>query len=212
MTGLRRAKRRARLGHMAVARRRTGSISCGWSATLQWRVSGRSFTRIHGCVIVNGSTKGGNSVAPFASCAVDQVLPSGGLTPITEYYFWPRVDAWEEMKASLEKKTWIAEADKIILLNRTTGRIHLHRSRFWARSYTLYTGYLLRVATPSDRLGSCSQRLSTFGRTRRTTGTHWTRRGRDSQTAPFRAFERRPFAIPGDMSLTGSDMIGTSFA
>lgn len=44
----------------------------------------------------------------------------GQRSPVTDYFFWPRRDAWEELKASLESKTWIGERDRVLLLNQTT--------------------------------------------------------------------------------------------
>lgn len=41
-------------------------------------------------------------------------------TPLTEYYFWPQKDAWEEMKNFLEDKSWITQNESIILLNQIT--------------------------------------------------------------------------------------------
>ena len=41
-------------------------------------------------------------------------------TPLTEYFFWPQKDAWEEMKNFLENKTWITQNESIFLLNQIT--------------------------------------------------------------------------------------------
>lgn len=46
--------------------------------------------------------------------------------PITEYFFWPRKDAWEEMRLDLENKTWVSQADSIVILNKITEVIN-----FW---------------------------------------------------------------------------------
>ncbi len=41
-------------------------------------------------------------------------------TPLTEYFFWPQKDAWEEMKFYLESKSWILQTESILLLNEIT--------------------------------------------------------------------------------------------
>lgn len=55
--------------------------------------------------------------------ALDQ--RSGNTThPLTEYFFWPRKDAWEELKNQLDTYSWIPPNEAIVLLNQTTDIIN----------------------------------------------------------------------------------------
>ncbi|KAM0925592.1 hypothetical protein ACQ4PT_004090 [Festuca glaucescens] len=57
--------------------------------------------------------------------ALDQMIPGFGSIPLSPYYFWPRKDAWEELRAKLEEKEWISQKQMIILLNQATDIINL---------------------------------------------------------------------------------------
>lgn len=57
--------------------------------------------------------------------ALDQMIPGHGTIPLSHYYFWPRKDAWEELKVMLESKPWISRMERINLLNQATDIITL---------------------------------------------------------------------------------------
>lgn len=52
--------------------------------------------------------------------AVDQIYAKGGRAPLTEFFIWPRKDAWEDLRISLDPRPWMNEREKIVLLNRAT--------------------------------------------------------------------------------------------
>nr|YP_009538704.1 putative ribosomal protein 3 [Lepocinclis ovum]AYQ93757.1 putative ribosomal protein 3 [Lepocinclis ovum] len=59
--------------------------------------------------------------------SLDQVsLNSNKVLPLTEYFFWPRSDAWDEMRICLKSKTWISSNDLVFILNQLTEVIN-----FW---------------------------------------------------------------------------------
>jgi 30S ribosomal protein 3 len=63
--------------------------------------------------------------------ALNQVY-SNKVLPITEYFFWPRSDAWDEMRLCLKSKSWISSNDLVSILNQLTEVIN-----FWQEKNVL---------------------------------------------------------------------------
>ena len=57
----------------------------------------------------------------FLGLAVDQVN-SDNQYSLTPYYFWPRTEAWEQLKLELDSKLWLTKEEKIKVL-KTTGEV-----------------------------------------------------------------------------------------
>jgi len=47
---------------------------------------------------------------------------------VTQYYFWPRTEAWDQLKLELDSKPWLPEKEKIFILNMATDIITYWRS------------------------------------------------------------------------------------
>jgi 30S ribosomal protein 3 len=61
--------------------------------------------------------------------SIDQILVDHAY-PVTQYYFWPKTEAWDQLKLELDSRPWLSEKDKIVVLNLTTDIVNYwHTSR-----------------------------------------------------------------------------------
>ena len=52
----------------------------------------------------------------FLGLAIDQVDFNQRYS-LTPYYFWPKTEAWEQLKLELDSKGWLPEKEKVLILN-----------------------------------------------------------------------------------------------
>ena len=55
----------------------------------------------------------------FLGLSVDQITLNQQYA-LTAYYFWPRTEAWEQLKSELDSKPWLEQKEKVKILNFTT--------------------------------------------------------------------------------------------
>ena len=54
----------------------------------------------------------------FLGLGIDQITTKQQY-PLTKYYFWPRTEAWEQIKSELDSKSWLDKKEKVRILNLT---------------------------------------------------------------------------------------------
>ena len=65
----------------------------------------------------------------FKNClglAIDHIV-LGQNYSLTPYYFWPKTEAWEQLKLELDSKLWLSQEEKIRIL-KITGDV----MNYWA--------------------------------------------------------------------------------
>ena len=77
----------------------------------------------------------------YLGLAIDQVNVNQNYY-LTPYYFWPRTEAWEQLKLELDSKLWLNSKEKIKilkttrdimdywLLNRNTSTLETFKNKF----------------------------------------------------------------------------------
>ena len=64
----------------------------------------------------------------FLGIGIDQVS-SNQQYFLTPYYFWPKTEAWEQLKSDLDSKPWLRKKEKINILNLSADIMNYWRQR-----------------------------------------------------------------------------------
>ena len=72
--------------------------------------------------------------------AIDQCTLSSR-TALTTYYFWPRNDAWEQIKIELDSKIWVKESEKVRILNQVTKILNLWQNSLERKNIEYVTNH-----------------------------------------------------------------------
>lgn len=76
----------------------------------------------------------------YLGVSLDQKIGVSRLCiPLTEYFFWPRTDAWDQLHSYLQNKNFITQKEIVIILNMLTDVIHFWQdeSEFKKKSISL---------------------------------------------------------------------------
>ena len=63
---------------------------------------------------------------------LDQRVGGDQFSPLTEYFFWPQNDSWEEIQTFVEANKWVDQKESVLILNRLTDVIN-----FWQENTKL---------------------------------------------------------------------------
>lgn len=84
--------------------------------------------------------------------SLDQVFSDLSVLPITQFFFWPRSDAWDDMRLCLKSKSWVSSNDLVLILNQLTEVIN-----FWQEKNDLNVESLeeLKIRFPNAEFIFC---------------------------------------------------------
>ena len=58
-------------------------------------------------------------VKNFLGLAIEQITTNQNYF-LTPYYFWPRTEAWDQLKLELDSKNWLSQEEKVAILTTTS--------------------------------------------------------------------------------------------
>lgn len=73
--------------------------------------------------------------------AIEHIVKQG-YSPLTSYFFWPRNDAWTQVRKELESKPWIPSSDKIDILNKVTVIINYWQEKKLDQAQKEFPGFI----------------------------------------------------------------------
>jgi 30S ribosomal protein 3 len=67
--------------------------------------------------------------------SIDQIN-SKNIIPLTNYYFWPKNNAWDQINIELQAKPWIEKRERVRILNNITQTINCWKTNSKIKTIT----------------------------------------------------------------------------